>query len=302
VLADTEFVQFHPTAIATGHDPAPLASEALRGEGAILVNRVGERFMLKLHPDGDLAPRDIVARGVFAEIAAGRGAFLDARTAIGADFPERFPTVYASCVRAGIDPVHMPISVAPAAHYHMGGVHTDARGRTSLAGLWAAGEVASTGVHGANRLASNSLLEAVVFAARVAEDISAMSSPTLRQRSSTEPRLNFGSASTGVHDLRALMSQHVGVIRNSDGLATALGRISRIEREAKSASLRNMATAALLVAAAAFARRESRGAHERGDYPRPDSALARRTFLTLAEGRRIAAEAIQASHASIPAG
>jgi L-aspartate oxidase len=196
----------------------------------------------------------------------------------------------------------MPISVAPAAHYHMGGVHTDARGRTSLAGLWAAGEVASTGVHGANRLASNSLLEAVVFAARVAEDISGMSSPTLRQQASTEPRLNFGSASTGVHDLRALMSQHVGVIRNSDGLATALGRISRIERKAKSASLRNMATAALLVAAAAFARRESRGAHERGDYPRPDSALARRTFLTLAEGRRIAAEAIQASHASIPAG
>jgi len=303
VLADTEFVQFHPTAIATGHDPAPLASEALRGEGAILVNGAGERFMLKVHPDGDLAPRDIVARGVFAEIAAGRGAFLDARTAIGTDFPDCFPTVYASCVRAGIDPVHMPIPVAPAAHYHMGGVHTDARGRTSLASLWAAGEVASTGVHGANRLASNSLLEAVVFAARVAEDISGMSSPlTLRQRASTEPSLSLDSASTGVRDLRSLMSRHVGVVRSSDGLATALARISRIEREAKSASLRNMATAALLVAAAAFARRESRGAHERDDYPRPDPALARRTFLTLAKGRTIAAEAIQASHASIPSG
>jgi L-aspartate oxidase len=303
VLADTEFVQFHPTAIAAGYDPAPLASEALRGEGAILVNGAGERFMLKVHSDGDMAPRDVVARGVFAEIAAGHGAFLDARTAIGPEFPERFPTVYASCLAAGIDPVRMPIPVAPAAHYHMGGVQTDARGRTSLAGLWAAGEVASTGVHGANRLASNSLLEAVVFATRVAEDISGMTSPsTFPQRASTEPRSSPDAASLSVRDLRTTMSRHVGVIRNRDGLATALERISCIEREAKSTSLRNMATAALLVAAAAFARHESRGAHERSDYPRPDPALARRTFLTLAEARTIAAEAIHDSHRSIPAG
>src|SRR5262245_33391138 len=223
VLADTEFVQFHPTAIATGHDPAPLASEALRGEGAILVNGAGEQFMLRVHPDGDLAPRDVVARGVFAEIAAGRGVFLDARTAIGPEFPERFPTVYASCLAAGIDPVRMPIPIAPAAHYHMGGVRTDGRGRTSLANLWAAGEVASTGVHGANRLASNSLLEAVVFATRVAEEISGMtSSSTLPQRAPTEPRSNLDAASPSVRDLRTLMSQHVGVIRNGDGLVTAL--------------------------------------------------------------------------------
>jgi L-aspartate oxidase len=303
VLADTEFVQFHPTAIAAGYDPAPLASEALRGEGAILVNSAGERFMLKVHPDGDLAPRDIVARGVFAEIAAGRGAFLDARGAIGTEFPERFPTVYASCASAGIDPVRMPIPVAPAAHYHMGGVRTDARGRTSLAGLWAAGEVASTGVHGANRLASNSLLEAVVFATRVAEDISGLSSPSPKpQQASAETREDLDALSPRVRDLRTTMSQHVGVIRNGDGLATALTRIRRIEREAKSASLRNMATAALLVAAAAFARHESRGSHERSDYPRPDPALARRTFLTLADARTIAAEAIHDSHASIPSG
>jgi L-aspartate oxidase len=303
VLADPEFVQFHPTAIATGHDPAPLASEALRGDGAVLVNGAGERFMLQVHPDGDLAPRDVVARGVFAEIAAGRGAFLDARTAIGTDFPERFPTVYASCMAAGIDPVRMPIPVAPAAHYHMGGVRTDARGRTSLAGLWAAGEVASTGVHGANRLASNSLLEAVVFATRVAEDISGMSSPsTVPQRAAAEFRSSIDAALSSARDLRTTMSQHVGVIRNGNGLVAALEKISRIEREAKSTSLRNMATAALLVAAAAFARRESRGAHERGDYPRPDPALARRTFLTLAEARTIAAEATHTSHASIPAG
>lgn len=302
VLADPEFVQFHPTAIAIGHDPAPLASEALRGEGAILVNGAGARFMQRIHPDGDLAPRDVVARGVFGEIAAGRGAFLDARTAIGKEFPVRFPTVYAGCMAAGIDPTRALIPVAPAAHYHMGGVRTDARGRTSLEGLWAAGEVASTGTHGANRLASNSLLEAVVFASRVAEDISDTS-----PRSATPLRLPTSSgtspeaASPSVRELRQIMSRHVAVIRNGHGLAAALARIGRIEREAQSPSLRNMATAALLVAAAALARRESRGAHERSDYPRTDPALAQRTFLTLAKARAIATEAAHTGHASIPA-
>ena len=171
-IADAELVQFHPTAIAIGRDPAPLASEAIRGEGATLINRAGERFMARLDPQAELAPRDIVARGVFAEIAAGRGAFLDARQALGATFAEHFPTVHQSCIAAGIDPARDPIPVAPAAHYHMGGIETDRSGRSSLAGLWAAGEVAATGVHGANRLASNSLLEGLVFAARVAEDIS----------------------------------------------------------------------------------------------------------------------------------
>src|SRR6185437_9325050 len=171
VIADPEFVQFHPTAIMVGRDPAPLATEALRGEGATLINEAGERFMLSAHPLAELAPRDIVARGVFAEISAGRGAFLDAREALGARFAEKFPTVYASCLTAGLDPAKQPIPIAPAAHYHMGGVAVDARGRTSLRGLWAGGEVASTGAHGANRLASNSLLEAVVYAARIAEDI-----------------------------------------------------------------------------------------------------------------------------------
>ena len=167
MIADAEFVQFHPTAIDIGRDPAPLATEALRGDGATLINRAGERFMLAIHPDAELAPRDIVARGVFAEIAAGRGAFLDAATAIGADFRERFPTVYAICsVPASI---RRPCRSRRARRALPHGRHlTDERGRTSLPGLWAAGEVASTGVHGANRLASNSLLEAVVFAARIA--------------------------------------------------------------------------------------------------------------------------------------
>jgi L-aspartate oxidase len=166
VIADPEFVQFHPTAIMAGRDPAPLATEALRGEGATLINERGERFMAARHPLAELAPRDIVARGVFAEIAAGRGAFLDARQALGARFAEKFPAVHASCLAAGIDPAKQPIPIAPAAHYHMGGIAVDARGRSSIDGLWAGGEVSSTGAHGANRLASNSLLEAVVYGRR----------------------------------------------------------------------------------------------------------------------------------------
>jgi L-aspartate oxidase len=297
LIADAEFVQFHPTAIAVGRDPAPLASEAIRGEGAILVNSKGERFMAALHPQAELAPRDIVARGVFAEIAAGRGAYLDARQAIGAAFPERFPTVYASCISAGIDPARAPIPVAPAAHYHMGGVLIDACGRTSLEGLWAAGEVATTGVHGANRLASNSLLEGIVFAARVAEDISGL-----------VPRLNSCAAESDnaageplhiadghENELRALMSRHVGVVRNAGGLAAAIGGIARIEREAKSQLLRNMAVAALLVATAAWRRRESRGAHYREDFPQANPNEARRLSGVLADARAIAERVIQDS-------
>jgi L-aspartate oxidase len=293
VLADTEFVQFHPTGIAVGRDPAPLASEALRGEGATLVNSAGDRFMRAIHPDAELAPRDIVARGVFAEIAAGRGAFLDARAAIGPAFPEHFPTIYRSCIEASIDPVRDLIPVAPAAHYHMGGVATDARGRTSLDGLWAAGEVASTGVHGANRLASNSLLEAIVFGARAAEDIGGLdlgaSKPVtnLPEVPATPP----ADGASQEREVRSIMSRHVAVVRNGDGLAAALGAIATIERQASSATLRNAATAALLVAAAAWRRRESRGGHYRDDYPHPDPEQAQRTRLTLADARATAVEA-----------
>ena len=295
VIADAEFVQFHPTGIAIGRDPAPLATEALRGEGATLVNRAGERFMPRHHPQAELAPRDIVARGVFAEITAGRGAYLDARKAIGASFAERFPTVHAACISAGIDPAYAPIPVAPAAHYHMGGIAVDARGHTSLDGLWAAGEVASTGLHGANRLASNSLLEAVVFAARVARDVADVvpaSSTALPQPvridAADEP-----ASPAREQALRALMAADVGVIRDADGLARALATISDIERDAASPPLRNMATAALLVAAAAYRRRESRGAHTRSDFPQSDAAQARRSFMTLAEARAIARTAIE---------
>lgn len=297
ILADTEFVQFHPTAIDIGRDPAPLATEALRGEGAILVNRDGRRFMPDYHRDGELAPRDIVARAIHAELAAGRGAFLDAREAVGAAFPTKFPTVWETCTSAGIDPRRDVVPVAPAQHYHMGGVLTDANGRTSIDGLWACGEVASTGVHGANRLASNSLLEAVVFAARIAEDIQGlMPSPKVARwsvrRGEDEAELPGGGDDEVVDIVRRTMTEHVGVIRTGEGLAHALATFDALERRTRDVATLNTLTAARLVAAAAWARRESRGGHWRSDFPETDPTRARRTYLTLADARRLTAEAI----------
>jgi L-aspartate oxidase len=290
VVADPEFVQFHPTAIMVGRDPAPLATEALRGEGATLINDKGERFMLARHDLAELAPRDIVARGVFAEIAAGRGAFLDAREALGARFAEKFPTVHASCMAAGLDPARQPIPIAPAAHYHMGGIAVDGRGRTSLQGLWAGGEVSSTGAHGANRLASNSLLEAVVYAARIAEDIagSRIAAPADLPSVLVVPR-NCAMPMLAEKNLRAMMTSHVGVVRDGDRLAEAVRAFARIERDTGNIALRNMATSALLVAASAWTRRESRGAHYRIDHPSEKPEFAHRTMTTLVAARQIAA-------------
>jgi L-aspartate oxidase len=298
VIADPEFVQFHPTAIMAGRDPAPLATEALRGEGATLINEAGERFMARLHPLAELAPRDIVARGVFAEIAAGRGAFLDASTALGARFAAKFPTVYASCISAGIDPATQPIPIAPAAHYHMGGISVDANGRSSLKGLWAGGEVSSTGAHGANRLASNSLLEAVVFAARIAEDIAGHNiAPPARR-----PAIVISGQSAPMpplveSSLRNMMTSHVGVVRDGGQLAKAIRLFADIEHNTGSIALRNMATTALLVAASAWSRRESRGAHCRSDYPAEVPSLAHRTMTTLSAAREVAASL--ADHAPV---
>jgi L-aspartate oxidase len=297
VIADAEFVQFHPTALNVGHDPAPLASEALRGEGATLINGAGERFMEAVDPLKDLAARDVVARAVFRENAAGRGAFLDCREAIGATFADKFPTVFAACQAAGLDPVTQPIPVAPAEHYHMGGVLTDANGRTSLDNLWAAGEVASTGAHGANRLASNSLLETVVFAARVAEDIqNQMPNPRSAHWPGIDDRIQEPTRRNEVERaaitvLREVMSAGVGVERTGDGLIATLAVLDALEARCARRSILNMMTAGKVVAAAALMRTESRGGHWRSDHPAADPAQAHRSFLTMSQVEVVVREA-----------
>ncbi len=294
VIADPEFVQFHPTAFDIGQDPAPLASEAIRGDGALLINRSGERFMLKAHASAELAPRDVVARAVHEEVTIGRGAFLDCRSI---HLQEAFPTAYEFCVEAGIDPSKQPIPIAPAAHYHMGGVATDARGRTTLSGLWACGEVACTGVHGANRLASNSLLEAVVFGARVAEDILAGEQywRALGEQGGAPETVNLPvedalHATRLVKWLRETMANEVGVERSESSLRAALWSLQEIKAGAAAPALKNMVTAALLVTAGAFARKESRGAHFRLDHPEAADNKPHHTYLTLDCARDILAD------------
>jgi L-aspartate oxidase len=279
-IVDPEFVQFHPTAIDIGADPAPLATEALRGEGARLVDASGAAFMARYHGAGELAPRDVVARAIAAELAAGRGAFLDARAAVGEAFPSRFPAVFAACMNAGLDPRTAPIPVVPAAHYHMGGVGTDLHGATSLAGLFAAGESAAAGVHGANRLASNSLIEAAVFGRRAGEAarhaVDPRTAPALAEPA---PELS----PTALAGLRAAMTQHAGVVRDASGLARLIDRIEALEAAAPGAL---PLVAARLIGEAALARRESRGAHSRADFPAAGAPVHTRVTLAGQSVRR----------------
>ncbi|MFT4089892.1 MAG: L-aspartate oxidase [Asticcacaulis sp.] len=280
-IADPEFVQFHPTALKHG-DPSPLATEALRGEGAVLVTKGGVRFAFDDHPDGELAPRDIVARAVFRADTELGGAFLDATKAIGEHFPHEFPTVFAACMAAGIDPRVEPIPVVPATHYHMGGVATDLEGHTSLKNLYAVGECASTGVHGANRLASNSLLEAAVFGERVGKTVSDSLSQTAPDPATAiVPELPPQLPPEALLALRQAMSRHAGVIRDEAGLKALLATIQELEaRYGPALPL----IAARLIAECALQRHESRGSHYRKDYPYT-ADKPERSFVRLKEGR-----------------
>ena len=276
LIGDPEFVQFHPTAIDIGRDPAPLATEALRGEGAHLVDSTGRAFMKDYQALGDLAPRDEVARAIHAEREAGRGAFLDCRKAIGEHFPEHFPTVFEACRSAGVDPRTQPIPVAPAMHYHMGGIVTDLWARTSLEGLSACGESASTGAHGANRLASNSLLEAVVFAERAARRLKGQAMLEAgAAHALAPPEMN----ELAMVELRKRMHSQVGVVREARGLAATLDWIEAASDNVGPAA--RALTASRMIVAGALARQESRGGHYRSDFPEP--LAPHRTFIRRGE-------------------
>jgi len=269
-MRDMEFVQFHPTAIDIGRDPAPLATEALRGDGATLINTRGKRFMPHYHKQGELAPRDDVARAIFAEIESGRRPYLDCRKAVGDHFPDQFPTVFAACKSAGIDPRHQPIPVAPAVHYHMGGLATDSYGQTSLDGLLAIGECSAVGLHGANRLASNSLLEAIVFGGRAANYInnnifSEKRADTIRP----QPWLSMSPDIT--RRLRLGMTMNCGVRRDAKRLNTLIDDIDTMIDHIGRA---NPLVAAKMIAASALAREESRGGHFRDDFPKTRAKAA----------------------------
>jgi L-aspartate oxidase len=271
-LADMEFVQFHPTALDTPENPLQLISEAVRGEGAVLLNEDGERFMLKKHRLAELAPRDVVARAIFREKAGGKGVFLDARM-LGRTFEKRFPGIFAICRARGVDPANDLIPITPAAHYMMGGIVTDLRGRASLNRLYACGEVARTGVHGANRLASNSLLEGLVFAERVARDmIQVKKLPTPpRKKTWDAPALrDRGAAQVAADTIRQVMWDYCGIDRSAKGLRLGVAKLAEIESRLPIGATEemNMVQTAHLIADAALLRKESRGGHYRSDFPR----------------------------------
>ncbi len=287
-LADLEFIQFHPTALDAPGSPLSLISEAVRGEGAILVDEKGTRFMADT-PRAELAPRDVVARAVWRHMAEGHRIFLDARRARDLDFAGRFPAITALCRAAGIDPVREPIPVRPAAHYHMGGIKVDIEGHTSVEGLWACGEAACTGLHGANRLASNSLLEAVVCAGFTAAGIRAM--PAVRR---PVGRIEPVAPRSEAGPVRSILSRAAGVLRDGEKLWRAAAELYPIAAGNGVAS--DAALVGLMIVIAALRREESRGAHYREDFPQRDATSGWQREIDLAEAfetaRDLAPEAV----------
>jgi L-aspartate oxidase len=291
-IANIEFVQFHPTALHVEGAPRFLLSEALRGEGAVLRNKDGEAFMKRYHPLMDLAPRDVVSRSIVSEMqrTGSPHVWLDL-TSKDADFiRNRFPRIYETCLAYGVDIARQPAPVHPAAHYAMGGVSSDLEGRSTIPGLYAAGEVACTGVHGANRLASNSLLEAVVFGLRAGRAMSTHGAANNTGLPIRQPMLVPGISE---HEVRELTWDHCGIVRDRAGLTTAIARLDRTEWETThtptlaAIELRNMHQVAALIARCGLWREESRGAHYRSDFPEKHAEFARpsRTSRTLVAAR-----------------
>jgi L-aspartate oxidase len=292
-LVDLEFVQFHPTALAVGADPMPLVTEALRGRGGVLLDETGRRFMSELTEMAELAPRDVVARATWAELERGGRVYLDTRDTVGEAFADEFPAVFESCQNHGIDPRREAIPVAPAAHYHMGGVWVDQSSRTSLPGLWACGECASTGAHGANRLASNSLLEALVFGRRLGATLSEQLRTAPRQ-AAPRPRLvgpvdcvaepDQAAREEATAALRKLMWENAGLVREAEGLKRTLEGLESISRRLPGRAhggteTGNLLAVSQLITRAALARPESRGSHFRRDHPEADPAWAQRLVM-----------------------
>lgn len=264
-VADLEFVQFHPTVLAVGGHRRVLLTEALRGEGARVVDAEGRAFLKDVHPDGDLAPRDLVARAIVE-----RGiAYLDASRVEGVG--DRFPNVNTAVRNAGFDLTSAPVPIVPAAHYALGGAATDTSGRTSIPGLYAAGECAATGVHGANRMAGNSLTEAVVFGRRTALAMSREAEDAPEPEGAAEGTLATEDPD-GWARLRAAMSEGAGLVRTEESLTDVEELATELAGSTLDAGLRLAAMAATLVCRAARLRRESRGAHFRADAPEPDPA------------------------------
>lgn len=303
IVEDMEFVQFHPTALYLPATPQFLLSEAMRGEGGVLRNIKGEAFMGRYHEMAEMAPRDIVSRAIWNEMVATstRHVYLDVTHLDTGFIRERFPTIYATCLRYDVDITEEMIPVCPSAHFMMGGVWTDTHGATSIPGLFAAGEVACSGVHGANRLASNSLLEGLVFGARAAEAAAAYAngpgatrdgSKVRKTETDAESRSDQLAMEKLLNSLRRLMWAKVGIIRNRDGLLAALAQLAKWEERLKGRcqtrrelEIQNMVTVGHLVATAALQREHSLGAHFRSDFPEEFSAGWDRHIQLEAAGR-----------------